>query len=151
MKKLKTDMGAATEGKSRSQPKGGDDAKKGKKAKTKTWSDVAKGLKIENELETANSDKSGNESEAADSVRMFNSKMWNQLKAKWKKGQRKWRQHHDNKGAEKGRTSEQSHRKGRDVWNRTSRGAGVRRETRRSRSKEPEEQVEPQVELEGEC
>ena len=36
------------------------------KAKTKTWSDVVKGVKIEDELETANSDKSrGNKSERA--------------------------------------------------------------------------------------
>ena len=50
---------------------GGDEANKGEKAKTETWSDVVKGLKTKDELETANSDESGNRSEAADSVRMF--------------------------------------------------------------------------------
>ena len=39
-----------------------------KKAKTRTWFDVVKGLKTEDELETTNSDKSRNESEEADSV-----------------------------------------------------------------------------------
>ena len=48
---------------------GGDEAKKGKNVKT--WSNVVKGLKIEDGLETANSDKSGDESETADSVRML--------------------------------------------------------------------------------
>ena len=57
-----------------------------------------KGLKIEDELETANSDKSrGNGSETADSVRMFDSETPNQLDAKQKKGQRKRRQQRDNK------------------------------------------------------
>ena len=51
--------------------KGGDKAKKGKKAKTKTWSDVVKGLKTEDGLEVAISDKSGNRSEIADSVEHF--------------------------------------------------------------------------------
>ena len=37
-------------------------------AKTRTCFDVVKGLKIEDELETANSDKRGNESEATKSV-----------------------------------------------------------------------------------
>ena len=35
-------------------------AKNGRKARTKTWSDVVKGLEIEDELKTSNSDKSGN-------------------------------------------------------------------------------------------
>ena len=39
-----------------------------KKAKTQTWSDVVKGLKTEDELETTNSDKTWNESEEADTV-----------------------------------------------------------------------------------
>ena len=34
---------------------------KTRKTKTQTWSDVVKGLKVEDELETANSDKSWNE------------------------------------------------------------------------------------------
>ena len=33
---------------------GGDEANKGEKAKTETWSDVVKGLKTEDELETTN-------------------------------------------------------------------------------------------------
>ena len=53
---------------------GGDEAKKGEKAKTKTWSDVVKGLKAKDELETTNLDNSRNESETADSVQMFDSK-----------------------------------------------------------------------------
>ena len=52
---------------------GGDETKKDKKAKTKTWSDVVKGLKAKDELETTNLDNSRNESETADSVQMFNS------------------------------------------------------------------------------
>ena len=46
---------------------------------------MVKGLKIEDELETSNSDKSGNESETVDSVRFFDSETLNQLKAKRKK------------------------------------------------------------------
>ena len=49
---------------------------------TKTWSDEVKGLKIEDELRTVNSDKNGNESEIANSVEQFNSEEPNQLKAK---------------------------------------------------------------------
>ena len=45
-----------------------------------------KGLKIEDELETTNSDKSGNESEAVDSVEQFDSEEPNHLKAKQIKG-----------------------------------------------------------------
>ena len=52
---------------------GGDDANKGKKANTKTWSDMVKGLKTEDELETANSDETKNRSETADSFHMFDS------------------------------------------------------------------------------
>ena len=43
-----------------------------KKAKTKTWSNVVKGLK-EDELEKANSNKSGNVSETTDSIKQFDS------------------------------------------------------------------------------
>ena len=75
---------------------GGDEGNKGEEAK------------IEDELETSNSDKSGDESETADSVRMFDSEMPNQLKAKRKKGQQKRRQHCDRMGAGKGRTSRQA-------------------------------------------
>ena len=60
-----------------------------------------KGLKIEHELETTNSDKSRDGLETNDSVRMFDSEMPNQLKANWKEGQHKRGQHHDNKGAGK--------------------------------------------------
>ena len=110
-----------------------------------------KGKKTEDELETANSDVSENRSEEAESVRMFDSDTRNQLRAKRKRRQRKTRQHRDNKGAEKGRTSRQADRKGRSARNRTGRGARARREARRSRSVDPAEQMEPQVELEGEC
>ena len=81
------------------------------KAKIRTWSDMVKVLKIEDELETTNSNKSGDESEAADSVEQFDSEEPNHLKAKRTKGQRKGRQHHDNKVAGKGRTSNQADRK----------------------------------------
>ena len=56
------------------------------KDKTRMWSDVVKGLKIEDELETTNSDKSGNESEAVDSVEQFDSEEPNHLKANRMKG-----------------------------------------------------------------
>ena len=127
----------------------GDDANKGKKANTKTWFDVVKGLKTEDELEKANSDESGNKSETTDSVRMFDSEMPNERKAKWRKGSRKRRQYRDNKGAKKGRTRKQVDRKGRGAQNRTGRGAQVRREARRSRSENLEQQVEPQLSLRG--
>ena len=41
------------------------------KAKSWTWSDVVKGLKIEDELETTNSNKSWNVSDSANSVEQF--------------------------------------------------------------------------------
>ena len=40
--------------------KQGGKAKKGRKVKTRTWSDMVKGLKKEDEQEIENSDKSGN-------------------------------------------------------------------------------------------
>ena len=46
------------------------------------WSDVAKGLKIEDELETLNSDESKNESVVTDSIEMFDLNMPNQRRAK---------------------------------------------------------------------
>ena len=101
--------------------------------------------KIEDELETTNSDKSGDESETADSETP------NQLKAKRKEGQQKRPQHHDSKGAGKGRRSRQADQKDRGAWNRTSRGTRARREARRNQSEEPRKREEPQVELEGEC
>ena len=88
-------------------------------AKTETWSDVVKGLKTKDELETTNLDESENRSEEADSVQMFDLETPNQLKAKWKKGQHKRRQHCDNKGAGKGHTSRQVDRKGQGARNRT--------------------------------
>ena len=56
---------------------GGDEGNKREKAK------------IKDELETPYSDESGNRSEAADSVRMFDSETPNQLKAMRREGQRK--------------------------------------------------------------
>ena len=57
------------------------------------WSDVVKGLEIEEKLETTNSDKSGNGSETADSVEQFYSEETNHLKAKLSKGRQKRRQY----------------------------------------------------------
>ena len=102
-------------------------------------------------METANSDKSGDELETTDSVRMFDLETMNQLKARRKKGKQKKRQHRDNKGSRKDRMSRQDERKGRGAWNRTGRRVRVRREARKYWSKEPEEREEPHVELEGEC
>ena len=56
-------------------------------AKIKTWFDVLKGLKTEDELETANSDESGIESEEFDSIRMSDLDMLNRLMAMCRKGQ----------------------------------------------------------------
>ena len=50
---------------------------------------MVKGLKIEDELEIANSDKSENESEVVDSIEQFDSEESNHLKVKRTKGQRK--------------------------------------------------------------
>ena len=140
------DFGSAEEAEGssrRKEPKSsdyrGDEANKDEKAK------------IKDELETANSDKSRDESETVDLVQMFDSETSNQLKSKRMKGQQKRRQHRDSKGVGKGRTSRQAHRKGRGARNRTGRGARARREARRNRSDDPEEPKEPQVELEGEC
>ena len=44
---------------------------------------MVKGLKMEDELETSNSDKSGNGSKTTDSVEHFDSDKPNHLKAKW--------------------------------------------------------------------
>ena len=112
---------------------------------------MVKGLKIDDELETGNLDKSGDELETIDLVRMFDLETPNQLKAKWKKGQQKRRQHRDNKGARKGRTSRQADQKGQGARNRTGRGTRARREASRNWSDDLEEREEPQVELEGEC
>ena len=59
-----------------------DKANRKMKSKTRTWSDVVKGLKVEDELETANSDKCWNKSEATDSKEEFDLEELNQQKAK---------------------------------------------------------------------
>ena len=51
--------------------------------------EAIKGEKTKDDFETANSDERENRSEEADSIRMFSSKTPNQLKAMWRKGQRK--------------------------------------------------------------
>ena len=84
---------------------GGDEANKGEKAKTKTWSNVVKGLKPEDELEISNLDKSGNESETSDSVRMFDSEMPSETEGQAEERAANMHQHRDNKGVEKGRRS----------------------------------------------
>ena len=78
LKTSRMSRGVAIEGKgsNRSQPKKGEIKPKGKKARTKTWIDVLKGLKTKDEPETANS------------VKHFDSEEPNHLKAKTK-GQRK--------------------------------------------------------------
>ena len=94
----------------KSAEQGGNEAKKGEKAKTKIWFDVVKGLKTENELETANSDKRGNELEIACSVRMFDSE------TESTEGRAEEREAEEapipHKGADKGHTSRQTDRKG---------------------------------------
>ena len=59
---------------------------RGDKAEIKTKSVVVKGLKIEDELETAYLDERKIESKEFDSIKMFDSDMTNQLKAMRKKG-----------------------------------------------------------------
>ena len=82
--------------------KGGDTTKKGGKAEKKTWSDVVKGVEIEDELETTNSGENKSELE------MFDSDITNRLRAKQRKGQQKWHQHQNNKEDEKGHISRQA-------------------------------------------
>ena len=101
--------GGATERETRSQiqpnqgvvePQKAEGATESKRAEPiKTWSDEVKGLKIEDELRTVNSDQNGNESETADSVEQFNSDEPNRLKDTRTKGQGKRYQHRDNKVA----------------------------------------------------
>ena len=88
----------------------------------------------DNELETANSDESENRSEAVESVRMFDSDMPDQPRAKRRRRQQEKRQHRNSKGAVKGRVSRQSDRKGRSARSRTGRGARVRCGARRNQS-----------------
>ena len=66
-----------------------DRADRKREAKTRTWSDVVKVLEIEDELETTNSDKSGNGSEKSDLVEPFDSQEPNQLKVKRSKRHQK--------------------------------------------------------------
>ena len=82
-----------------------------RKTRTQTWSNVVKGLKKEDELETANSDKRGNGLKTTDSVEQFDSEESNQLKFKRSKMQQKKRQHRDIEGTDKGLTSRQADRK----------------------------------------
>ena len=123
------------------------------------WSDVVKGLKIEEELETTNSDKSGNESELTDSVEYFDSEEPDHLKDKQTRGHRKstltrrsrWvrkHQSHNRKRFEMGLLSRQGGPEGRGAQNRAGcekrdwmgQGARARREdVRRSQGKKPVE------------
>ena len=111
--------------------------------------EMANSNKNGDELETANSDKSGDKSEIADSVQMFDSETLNQLKAKRKEAHHKKHQHRNRKGTEKGRTSRQADGKGRGARHQTGRGVRARREARRNQSVESGEREEPQAELEG--
>ena len=124
--------------------------------------DTIKGKKIEDELETTNSDESGNRSEVAESVRMtFDSDMLDQPRAKGRRRLWEKRQHHNNKGAMKGllsrqadwkgRVSRQDNQKGRSARSQICRGVRARRGARRNQSGNPEDPEEPQVELKGEC
>ena len=99
---------------------------------------MVKGLKTEDELDIANSDKSGNGLETADSVEHFDSNKSNYMEAKRTKRHPKRRQHWDNIRADQ---SSQGAR------NQAGRGARARLKATRSRSEEPTEQREPQVEL----
>ena len=154
------DLGSAEEAESGSAEESesghkGSSRKKEPKPTRHGGDDAVKGEKTGDELETANSDESSDESEnrseVTELVRMFDSDTLNQLRAKRKRRQQEKRQHRDNKGAVKGRGSRQADRKGRSARSRTGRGARARRGARRSRSVGPAEQAEPQVELEGEC
>ena len=87
------------------------------KAKTKMWADIVKGLKMEDELETTNSDECGIELE------VFDSDTPNQRKAMQREGKQRTRQHCDDKGAKKGQRSRQANWKSRGMLNRTGRGA----------------------------
>ena len=111
----------------------------GDKVKEKMWSDVLQDLRIEAELETANSVKSEIESDLFDSIEMFHSDTPNRLMAKRRKGQRGTHQRHGNKRAKKGQQSRQPDQNGRSTRNRTGRGARARREARRNRSIDPVE------------
>ena len=153
-----------------------DRADRRKKAKTRTWSDVVKGLEPEDESGATDSDKSWNESETVDSVQQTDSEEPDQFKAKQTRMQRKSmpsrrnrrigkRRSHSSEGAERGLLSRHTDREGRGAQNKrghgkqnqTGRGARARRsDARRSRLEEPtateaDTRIQPQVELEGEC
>ena len=130
----------------KSADQGGDESKKGKNAKTKICSDVMKGHKIEDELETANSDKSRGEAETADSIRMFDLETLNLAEGRATEKEPTPRQ----QGSWEMPHNKQADRKGQGEWNRTGRGARARCEARRNQSEEPQEREESQVELEGE-
>ena len=74
--------------------------------------DAIEGKKTEDELETANSDESKDQSEVAESVQMFDSDTLNQLRPKWKRRQQEKRQHRNSRRADKGRVSRQADWKG---------------------------------------
>ena len=78
------------------------------KAKTRTWSDVVRGLKPEVESEGTDSNKSRNESETADSDKHTNPDESDQLKAKKTRTQRKSMSSRRNRriGKRRGRSSE---------------------------------------------
>ena len=104
---------------------------------------MVKGLKIEDELETATSNKIEYESDTTDSIEQLDSEEPNYLKAKRTKGQQKRRQHLDSKVVRKSCTSSQDDRKGRGARNQTGRGA-------RARKSQMQNHEESQVELDGE-
>ena len=71
--------------KPREDPRNGSNRKKEPKAADHGGDEAIKGEKTEDELETANSNERENRSEVAESVRMFDSDMLNQLRPKWKR------------------------------------------------------------------
>ena len=83
-KSPKADMRAVTEGKSRCQS-GMGETKPTRERKTRP----RHGLKTKDELETTNSDESGNGSETTNLVHMLDSETLNQPNAMWRKGQQK--------------------------------------------------------------
>jgi hypothetical protein len=86
--------------------------------------------------EIANSD---SESRSKKADRRFDSDMLNQPRPKRTKRKQRKRQRRDSKEAQKGRVSEQADQKGRCTRTGTSRGARIRREAKRDRSRDTEE------------
>ena len=114
------DFGLAEEAKGGSAEKSGSGQKGSSRRRepkaTMHWGkDAIEGEKTEDELETANSNKSENRSEEAESVRMFDSDTLNQPRPKRKRRQQEKRQHRDNRRAGKGHVSKQADRKGRSA------------------------------------